>query len=515
MNPNRSWLVTALLACALIAGQASTASAIEEAARTTQAGAEVAFTYGVRAYNHAEYQKALAHLEEAVRLDPGDGTARYWLGLTRMKLDDPRGAAADIEAAMKAERPAQFDRGRLLTDLGAAQLQAGDAAAAEKSLAEALNLRPGDSTALYLHGAALARVGKTDEGRRQAERARASDSSLPSIPEQSIAPGKGAELVGSGQLPFFEIRLGVEYLDDSNPGILPDDVVAFDPESDPNDPERIDGGDQAGIADLRVEIHPFYGAAGWSMGLRLDAYQSLHQDFDLFDLGEGRGVVQLAWGKDPLGYVTGPMGYTRVPAGDSRASVLIQAGTSYSYLEGESYNRTHEGAASLTLREGPRTATQLDYDYQDLDFFDNPDVIFGAHFLSGHESSFKASQYLFLGRRDRYLRFGARAGDTRHTEPSLNTSFREGSLELALPRHRRVILHVAGDGRQDDYGEPVGDPREDKTVNLSAAVAWAFSDHFYLTARGGYIKRSVDPVLFDSLFEYDRTIASIGVTWYY
>ena len=494
------------MACGLAAGVFSMAAGGEGGAAQ-----EVALTYGMRAFQHGEYKDALDRFEEAVRLDPDDGTARFWLGLARLKTGDAKGAAADIGASLQLKRPASVERGRVLSSLGEAQLEAGDAAAAERTLKEAMAANPNDAATLYFHGLALARLGRTEEGRGEAERARQIDPTLPQVPERTVAPGtRGESVETTAALPFFEIRLGAEVGHDSNPAAISDDVTPFDPSTG----AVVERADDVGNLDLRAEIHPFYDRAGWSLGLRLHGYQTLHQDLDSLDLTQARGAFSLAWGKDPLGVVTGPMGYTRVPSGDSRVSFLIQGGTAYSELDGDSYVRSHQAAGSATIRESKSTATQVDLHWQDFNFFQSTgNPILTGDLLNGHETSLGASQYFYLGRRDRYVRVGGVAGDVRRANAFFSGSFREGTIELSLPLHRRLMLYLSGSRRKDDLDEGQTPHKEETTVAV-AALVWAFADHFYLTARGATVRFDEGEPLFDFL-DYDRTLATVGVTWHH
>jgi len=509
---NKSWgmrLGTALFAGALGAGFCfPAAGAAGDAGESAKS--EVAFTYGMRAFNHGDYKEALVRFEEAVRLDPEDGAARYLLGLTRFKIGDAQGAIGDMEASLRLKRGAPLDRVRVLSALGEAQLGAGDAAAAEKVLKEALVESPDDPMALYLHGLALARLGQAEEGRSEAERARGIDSTLPVVPEISVAPGTTGGLVGAAHLPFWEIRLGETVGRDSNPAVLSDELTPFDPDTG----APVDRSDEGSNLDLRLEIHPFYDRGGWSLGLRLDGYQSFHQDLDFLDLGQARGVFQLAWGRDPLGYVNGPMGYTRVPSGESRVSFLLQGGTAYSELDGDSFVRTQEAAGSVTIREGKKTATQVDLDYQEFNFFQvdiNPFLT--GEILNGHQTTLEASQYLYGARRDRYLRLAVLAGEIRRSSTFFGGSIREGIVELSLPVHSRLMLYLSGSRRRDDLDEN-SSPHKEETTSAAAALLWAFADDWYLTARGAKIRHDAgDPPL--DLLDYDRTLVTVGVTWYH
>ncbi len=522
------------LAAALVAATtvvwgpvSGTAPRAAEAAPEASAEADVAFTYAVRAFNQGRYQEALEEFGRLAARDRDDGTALHWLGLTKMRLGDAAGAASDIAASLKARRPPAPGRARVLADLASARLEAGDPAGALQACDEALAGAPGDATARYLRGLAQARLGRAEEGRAEAARARSGDASLPEVPSAVMEPGRG-EIVEAAELPFWEIRIGASAGGDSNPSTLPDmeeEVL------DPNAQEHFDGSDLVGTGDLRLEIHPFYDAAGWSLGLRLDGYQSLHGDLDRFDLTREAGVVQLAWGKDPLGFATGPMGYTRVPAGRTPATFLLQAGSSYVQLDGESHLRTHEAAAAVMLPEGSRTATQIELHYEDLGYSDNPGFSFDARSLSGHRTSLRASQYLYGARRDRYLRLGATAGEARAREAALDASSLGGFVEASLPLHRRVFLFGSAGWTRDTYDDvrqllAGSRERRDGTLEAAAAVAFGLGRHLYATVRLSHTDRgvSLDPdgeasMVMDEVeeedLEFERTVATAGLTWYY
>jgi tetratricopeptide (TPR) repeat protein len=500
--------VKALIVCALTLAQVDLCPAAQEGGSTD---GDVALAYGVKAYNHGDLEAATRLFLEAVKADPEDGTAYYWLARSQLRIGDARGAAANIETSLKAKRPPGIEQARLLTELGAAQLQAGNPMAAEKSLSESLILRSGDATALYLRGIAVAALGKTRKGRVEAEKGRKLDPSLPPLPEQAVVSGTG-ELLSGSALPLWEVRLTTDYGYDSNPGSFQNGLRAFDPE---HPAQRIDGEDGVATGNLRLEVHPFYDKSGWSLGLRTDAYRSWHNDLDLFDLGRWAGIVQLAWGGDPLGYLTGPMGYTRVPQRDSRVSLLFQGGTAYSSLDEEGLSRTHEGAASVTIREGRLTATQIDLDYQDITFFGH-DQFSSAEDLSGYEAYLRASQYFYLGRRDRHLRVSALVGESNRDDSTFDSSFLGGGIELSSPLYRRLYLHVAGNWRRDHFDERFDGGGHDETlINATSALVWSCTDHLYLTARGSFLDREVDPETLDSTIGFDRTLGSLGVTFYY
>jgi tetratricopeptide (TPR) repeat protein len=96
----------------------------------------VAFAHGVQAFNEGRDQDALERFTRVVSLQPRNGTARYWLGLTLLRLGKPGEALTEIERSLRESEPPQVDPLWALHDLGGAQLAAGDAAAAERTLAD-------------------------------------------------------------------------------------------------------------------------------------------------------------------------------------------------------------------------------------------------------------------------------------------------------------------------------------------------------------------------------------------
>ena len=103
-------------------------------AQEESAAAAVAFSDGVRAFQAGRDADALQRFGDAVKLDPANGTARYWLGLTLLRLGRPGEAVEQIERSLRPGAPLEVDSLWVRHDLGAAQLAAGDAPAAARTL---------------------------------------------------------------------------------------------------------------------------------------------------------------------------------------------------------------------------------------------------------------------------------------------------------------------------------------------------------------------------------------------
>jgi hypothetical protein len=393
------------------------------AAERSTAVAEVAFTYGVRAYNHGDFAEAVRLFQEAVAADPSNREAREWLATAQRRQSDSAAVAA-----------------------------------------------PGFAGLLPLR-----------------------------------------------DQPRFDLRVGAAYGWDSNPALLTHDAVV----------NGTGGGTLAGETsdrvadlDLRAAVYPLYGRgsrdprSGWSLGLTGQAKAARFQDLDFLNQREWSGAVQLAWGSDPLGYLTGPLGYTRVPFGHSRFSLLLQAGRTDARVDGRPLLKADEAALALVFRESVNTATQIELDVQKRDLVDGlwkPD-----------SRSVGASQLFFLHRRDRYLRLGA----TRETEtdgPTGDITSLEGTAELALPLTDRLTLQLAASRRKDkteDSG-PSGlfHIRYDSTTTRVATVlSWRAVRQLYLIGRASWSERDtpVGLIVFGPLIvveSYRRTTASVGIQW--
>jgi tetratricopeptide (TPR) repeat protein len=121
------WLIVSIV---LALGFVLPAVAQEE----DDAAVVVAFADGVRAFQEGRNEDAREHFERVTELQPWNGTARHWLGLTLLRLDRPGEALAEIERSLHGGSAPQVDPVWVRHDLGQAQLAAGDAPAAASTL---------------------------------------------------------------------------------------------------------------------------------------------------------------------------------------------------------------------------------------------------------------------------------------------------------------------------------------------------------------------------------------------
>lgn len=463
MRPPRSIRRGAfLLYLLLLAGCA--AAGRQPAAVPGTAAALTALAHGILAFNHGEDQDAAALLEEAVSLDPREGTAHHWLGLVYLQLGRSPEAVDQLQASLQAEHPPAAGRERVLSDLRAAR--------------EALERKQG--------------------------------------PPAFVEPAYGPVALSFEELPRWDVRIGLESAWDSNAALLAESL-----------PFAVPGLAQAGevpsdlvaALNLRVAGHPFYDRRGWSLGLSFDGNQSLHRDLGDLDLSVARGIASLVWGRSPSGIATGPLGYTRVPSGGGRIRLLFQGGGSYSWLDGRSYLSAGEGALSLAVPESSWGETRIELKARDRDFADD-EALPRSRRLSGSETAAGLGQLFFLGGGGRSLRLDLATGRS-HAGRVFDSSFDEASAEVTAPLADRWTLFLLGGLRQDRFEnpesnvtQPAGPEREDDTWRIAAAVLWRIDEHLSWTVRGSHARRdSIVELGGSPLFDYRRNVFSVGFHW--
>jgi hypothetical protein len=428
------------------------------------AEAEVALAEGLAAFESGKNEEAAERFAESAGFDPDAGEPHYWRGLALLRLGRPREAAGELEASLAAWHPPEVERARVLSDLEAAR-RAPEGQGVQVEMPEPLvESRPIDD--------------------------------------------RGA----------WEGIAGLSLASDSNPNLLSNELVLPPPSGGKGGLIRGEEADTNARPAVSLGLYPFHDRSGPNLGMSVEVRRSFHQDFGFLDLGEAHGVVQLAFGSDPLGFLEGPLGHERVPFGSSRVSALLQVGGATYQVDSAAYLRTWDGAGSFLFLERPGTATRVDLGYSDREFARGG--LADAR-RSGNDLSLQASQLFFFGRRDRYLRIGALDIDRQAGRPFAE-SIREGNAELALPFALRWTLHMEASVRKDDFDHPEsnlfvggGPVRNDTTRRGELTLIWAATDRLRLTARGTYVKRASNVDLGAGLpdLDYQRRIASIGLSW--
>jgi tetratricopeptide (TPR) repeat protein len=469
-TPMWVFLLSCLVAVRLAAADSSQAPAAAGAPAAREVGipgiaaSEVAFAEGLSAFQLGNDQEALERLTEAVRLDPQAGSPRYWRGLVLLRLGRAGEAVADFEGSLAARRPPEVDRERILADLAAAR-----SAAAEPRGGAPLPEWRFDRLALDDRGA-------------------------------------------------WEGILGLALAADSNPNLLAASLDLPTPEGKPA--ALVRGAQRDNLADLglRLAWFPRHDRTGWDPAVSVEGGQSVHHDFGYLDLGQVHGVVQLARGQDPQGFLAGSLGTARLPFGERRLSTLLQAGASDYWLNGVGYMHSLDGAAAFVFPECAAAAARLDLGYSRRTFADRPPE---DRRRSGEDLSVRLGQTFFLGRADRSFGVAVRGLD-RRADRAFAARAGEASVTLALPVAPRLSLLLEGAGRRDRYRYPdsnllvlFGPSRRDTTWRGAATLAWAMAPRLVWTLRGAYVSRTSNVDLGSGLPDlgYRRYVVGLGGTW--
>jgi len=458
------------------------------------AASEVELAEGMLAFEDGRDLAAAELLAAATVADPQNGTALHWLGLAELRLGRAAAAAHTLAAALAAGRPPEAGRQRVTADLRAAQLAAGSQAAAAPASAQ--------PPAPAQPPAAAAPI---------------QPSSAPEVPEVFTPPSSGLPLSCTRPPPRWEGRLSLEASYDSNPGLLPADATFLPLTTARPTGTATDGG---GDLDLRLEAHPFYDRGGFSLGLGVTGNRSAYRNQGDLDVSLAGAFAQLAWGNDPRGFLTGPLGYTRVPAGDGRLGLLLQAAGSWLGLGNADYLRQAGGAAALTVNGPGPAATRIDLGASQLRFAGDAT---GDLRRSGSELAAGIGESLYLGGRGGYLRLAA-SGGWLQAGASFAHRFVEFAAEAGAPIAAGWTLYLDVDRRQERFDhpqsnltQPAGPARDDASWRGSVVAARMLGERLACTARASYVRRDSNVELPGQmpLFDYRRTIAGLGISWFF
>lgn len=485
---------------------------------------EVAFADGIWSFGRNDNVSAVEHFQEAARLRPDYGFSLYLLGLSHLRLGMAREAAQEIAASLAAKEPPPVERSRVLADLGAAQLAAGDFQASIGTLEKALPERPADAVAFYEYAKALELAGRREEATAALAKAQRLDPKLdpddlpvtfPAVTPQSAAASE----------PQWSGSVGVLAGHDSNPNLLSEDLLLPIPSpSSATNPKLVSGrtGDSVASADLRLSRLPIPLGGGWTLAADLREEGSFHRDLTYLNVVRTGAVVHLAHGADPGGALEGPLGWAEVPAGSRKVSVLFQGGLDELRLDNAAYLRLFALAGSVTCATSPDDALRLDLFFQDRGYYRQP---LADPRRNGQEVSAGVHKISYLGSRDRSLTIGFVASDRRAGSAFARTLL-GGDVEAVLPV-RRWTVRLTGWVNRENFDDPASnlfstDPaspaRRDTTWGSSAELGFKINKRLRFLLRGGYQHRDSN-VTFDAgagglpALDYRRTLVETGLSW--
>jgi tetratricopeptide (TPR) repeat protein len=468
---------------------------------------ELAFAEGVWAFSQYDYLNALEYFKKAHEkaLDnklPEDSFARYMLGLSHLRLGNAQEAVNEIAASLEADPPPPVPRSRILGDLGAAQLAAGNAQAAvdtlEKALRELKNDDPELPVALHHYATALAALGRQPDAEAARAQARGLDPDLD--PEDlPITTPKVAEEARSGGGPPWSGSLSVTAGYDSNPNLLSEDLLL--PLPSPGD-EPVDG-DSSDIAletDLQVHHGPGRLGGGWSLSFDLRGGGSFHHDFDYLDIARAGGAVRLDWERS------------------RRWSLGLRSGAEQILLDRSSYLRLLDAGVALSFVPTAADVTRLEVSFLDRGYSKHQRA---DPRREGEEVRIGLRQIRSFGGQGSFVSLEVATAD-RSADPAFERTLWEGEVRAFLPIGKRCVLDLSGRLREEDFGDsesnlfdPRGPARDDRTWGTSAALSFAFSERAQAVVRGTYTERRSNVDLGEDLpdLDYRRTILGTGIVW--
>lgn len=246
----------------------------------------------------------------------------------------------------------------------------------------------------------------------------------------------------------FEFGTGVQY--DSNVAVLELDSIA-------------NAGDTAALLEFGAGYDkPSTGRLGVSAGY--DFSQTLHEDFDGFDVGIHRGSGTLSYDLD-----------------------RVDIGTTFQYahaeLDGSEFLVLQQASPYLSKLVGDKLFLRFAYARSDKDFARNP----------GRDASADAvttNAYVFLNGLTTYLTFGHRYHQEDSLDPQFDYSSNRLTVQLSkrLPAGGRTLTLKTGMRYESrDYEHPtiaIGVPRDEDRYQLEATAEFPLTER--ILTRIGY-----------------------------
>jgi tetratricopeptide (TPR) repeat protein len=494
------------LAITRAAGLVLTIACLLAAPALASVESELAFHRGVVAYGQDRLDEARTLFEKVLELDPNDTVAIHYLALIAQKQGDRTRARELIERGLAIDP----DDPDLRVDLGVLQLESGLNAEARQTFEQVLAVRPDDARAQLFAGIAAYRAGAYAEATPHLERAVALDPNLALqaryyaglseafLGNLPVAEGNFDEvataspqhpLAQSAQRLRDQIRqpeparrwtaqlwAGGEY--DSNPLLAGETIPRDD--------------DFRGVWRARGSYRVVQ-TESLALTAGAEGYWSIHHEEDEVDLQSYLGFVNASYA---LGPVLFGLGYDFL----------------YTFIDfDDGFRMANRITPSLSIREGSLGLTQLYYQYQELDFFNNPQT--GALALDGHEQFVGVSQYFFLPAPISYLRLGA-LGDFQNTKGSEfqykgYELFTGTSLALPFDSQFEVLYRFAD--RYFDHASffPPNQEQHAKIHRVTLELIKGITPHIDVGLAGSLsFRKSNIPV-----FDYNRYIAGGYVTY--
>lgn len=534
MGPTRRLLLIALLLLGWALPVAIPGPVVAQQRITEPVG--VYIDRGILAYDDKKYAEALQNFLEAMRIDPENAEARYFVGITYLALDQTDEAIGHLDKARQLD-PADLD---IAFNLGVAYFTKGDYDRAQAQFLVVYQKEPKrDNLGYYLgfihfnrkeYERALAYLEanvSTDVRFRQqnrfytgltkhhlgrdAEAARDLSEAVSLRPEAPL--GRTAKLFAEAIAPKpvprryrVEIRGGVSY--DDNASLAPTHHVL----GLRTPPRR----SAAEIAMLRLEYD--------LIQTQPDTLTASYQIFsNYYNSLQNLDVLNHTWGGN----------YThRGKLGTLPAWYGAQYSYDYLELDGAVFLSRHTGTASLTLFESDTNFSLFQYRFQDKDFRSANTLGLRKESRDGQNHLLGATHIVAFAGGKHFLRFGYQVdyddtdgGDYKYIGNKASAGFQvTGPWDIRFqagydfqfreyPRGNALAVtlnqqRAAGSSVQGAFFNVMRrDSDHTFTASLSRDFPWGF------TASLDFFKERNSSTF--SLFDFDRNVVTLSVGWKY
>jgi hypothetical protein len=381
-------------------------------------------------------------------------------------------------------------------------------------LEEALRLAPDSAAVRHWLGLAYQGAGRDIDARRAIAEATRLDPTLAASPGEPGPSLFGPEAPLPGPAPRVSGWASYAFGSDSNPTLLSEDLVAFPPGHDP-----IPGMTRDTMARLDFQGHFRLAPGNQIVSPEIVARfaELTYQDLDASDGRSLEGRFQIAGGRTPDGVVRGTLGTGRLPVGNSVVAWLAQAAVGRERLGGEPWADTRALSGTVSLRTGGFGRLEADLLLRNLDLDDDPGESFT---VGGRLTSYGARQQFYLGRADRWVRFGVARGkrDAGNAYDARILSV-SGDLVLPLVGDRGFFGASLAAGRED-FDKPASNPfgpnlRKDDLRSVTVALAVRVAPRVYISGRLARITRvtNTDAGVGIPDLGYERVLTTVGATW--
>lgn len=382
-------------------------------------------------------------------------------------------------------------------------------------LEEAARLAPDSAAVRHWLGLAYRAAGREVDAQRAITEAARLDSSMVVAAGEPGPSLFGPEAPLPGPAPRVSGWASYSVGSDSNPTLLSEDIVAFPPGHDP-----VVGMKRDTMARLDFQGHFRLARGNQPVGPEIVARfaKVRYQELDASDGRSFEGRFQIAGGRTPDGVVRGTLGTGRTPVGNSAVAWLAQAAVGREWLGGEPWADTRAVSGTVSVRTAGFGRLEADLLLRNVELENDPSEPLT---IGGRLTTYGARQQFYLGRADRWVRFGLTRGQRdAGSAYDADILYLGGDLVLPLVGDRGFFGASVVAGRED-FDKAASNPfgpklREDDIRSLTLALSVRVAPRVYVSGRLARITRETNrgtglPGAPD--LGYERVLTTVGATW--